>query len=99
MCCQQYLCREHLKEHDNLINDQLPILTDQINALSDQLNNSVLLESSCLTGLNQWREDAHRAVDQCYERKHRQFEELIQGRRDKQKKELDQMRVNFTELI
>ncbi|CAF4750729.1 unnamed protein product, partial [Rotaria sp. Silwood2] len=74
ICCQQYLCRDHLKEHYDLINSQLPSLADQINALSDQFNNSVLLESSGLTRLQQWREDAHRTVDQFYETKYRQFE-------------------------
>ncbi|CAF5069113.1 unnamed protein product, partial [Rotaria sp. Silwood1] len=80
-------------------NAQLPPLADQINALSNQFNNGVLLESSELTALKQWREDAHKTVDQFYERKYRQFEQVIQERKAKQKKELDRMRSNVNELI
>ncbi len=36
-CCQQYLCRDHLKEHDDLLNDQIEPLVDNINQLADQL--------------------------------------------------------------
>ncbi|CAF3889040.1 unnamed protein product [Rotaria sp. Silwood1] len=99
ICCQQCLCRDHLKEHYDLVNAQLPPLAHQINALSNQFNNGVLLESSELTELKQWREDAHKTVDQFYERKYRQFEQVIQERKDKQKKELDRMRSNVNELI
>jgi ribosomal protein L32 len=36
-CCQQYLCRDHLKEHDDLLNDQIERLVDDRNQLADQL--------------------------------------------------------------
>ncbi|CAF4054579.1 unnamed protein product [Rotaria sordida] len=98
-CCQQYLCRDHLKQHDDLIDAQLPYLADQINALSDQFNNSTLLESSGLTELNRWREDAHKTVDQFYERKCQQFRQVVQERQNKQRKELDRMRSNMNELV
>ncbi|CAF3644828.1 unnamed protein product [Rotaria sp. Silwood1] len=98
-CCQQYFCREHLKEHDDLMNAQLPSLADHINELSDQFNNGALLEPTGLTGLKQWREEAHKTVDQFYERKSRQFEQFIQERKDKQRKNLNQMRINMNELI
>ncbi|CAF1207679.1 unnamed protein product [Rotaria sordida] len=98
-CCQQYLCRDHLKQHDDLIDAQLPHLADKINVLSDQFNNSTLLESSGLTELNRWREDAHKTVDQFYERKCQQFRQVVQERQNKQRKELDRMRSNMNELI
>ncbi|CAF3013514.1 unnamed protein product [Rotaria sp. Silwood2] len=98
-CCQQYLCRDHLKQHDDLIDAQLPLLADQINALSDQFNNSTLLESSGLTELKRWRDDAHKTVDQFYERKCGQFGQFVQEKQDKQRKELDRMRSNLNELI
>ena len=88
-----------MKEHHDLVNAQLWPLADQINALSDLFNNVTLQEPSCLTSLDQWRKDAHTTVDQFYERKHRQFEQFVQERRNKQRKELEQMRVDVTELI
>ncbi|CAF2802593.1 unnamed protein product [Rotaria sp. Silwood2] len=97
--CQQYLCLDHLKEHDDLISAQLPPLADQINTLSNQFNKGVLIESSSLTELKQWREYAHRTVDQFYETKYRQFEQFIQERKDKQRKELDRIRSNVNKVI
>ncbi|CAM4870167.1 unnamed protein product [Rotaria socialis] len=99
LCCQQYLCRDHLKEHDDLIDAKLPPLVDQINTLSDQLNKGTSLESSCITALNQWRDNAHRTVDQFYERKRQQFEELIQEKRNRQKQEVIHIGSNVSELI
>ncbi|CAF1544888.1 unnamed protein product [Adineta steineri] len=99
LCCQQYLCLDHLNEHDKIINAQLPLLTDQINSLYNQLNNEVVIQPSNLTDLNQWRENAHHTIEQFYERKRQQFDELIQGRRNNQKKELNEMKMKFNELI
>ena len=36
-CCQQGLCMQHLKEHNDLLLSQLNPLVDQINGLGDQL--------------------------------------------------------------
>ncbi|UJR12740.1 hypothetical protein I4U23_016914 [Adineta vaga] len=99
LCCQQYLCLNHLNEHENLINSQIPLLTDQINSLSDQFNNNIEFEVSCFNDLNQWRENAHQTVEQFYQRKYEQYQEFIQMKRGKQKKEFNEMKINFNKLI
>ncbi|CAF4132386.1 unnamed protein product [Rotaria magnacalcarata] len=87
------------RKHDDLIDAKLPPLVDQINSLSDQLNKGTSLESFCVTALNQWRDNAHRTVDQFYERKRQQFEELIQEKRNRQKQEVIHVGSNVSELI
>ncbi|CAF1116149.1 unnamed protein product [Adineta ricciae] len=99
LCCDQYLCRDHLNEHDTLINAQIPLLMDQINSLSDQFNHDDGSEFAFLKDLEQWRENAHRAVDQFYEKNLQQCQQIIEIKRNKQKKEFDQMKLNFNELV
>ena len=99
LCCDQYLCRDHLNEHDTLINAQIPLLMDQLNSLSDQFNRDDGSEFVFLKDIEQWRENAHRTVDQFYERKLQQRQQVIQIKRSKQKKEFDRMKLNFNELV
>ncbi|CAF1503392.1 unnamed protein product [Adineta steineri] len=99
LCCQHNLCLDHLNEHNKQVNAELPLLTDEINSLSHQLKNSIVIEQSCLTDLNQWRENAHHSIDEFYKRKREQFEELMQRRRNNQKKEFNEMKIKFKEII
>ncbi|CAF1503418.1 unnamed protein product [Adineta steineri] len=99
LCCQQYLCIDHLNEHDRLINVQLEFSIDRVNSISEQFNNSVVIQPFNLTDLKQWCENAHHTIDEFYKRKREQFEELIQRRRNKQQQEFNEMKMKFKELI
>ncbi|CAF4276982.1 unnamed protein product [Adineta steineri] len=98
-CCQHNLCLDHLVEHENLIHAQIPLITDQINSLSHLLDDDIVIQPSCFIDLNQWRENALRTIEQLYEGKRQQLEDLIQRRRNKQQQEFDEMKMKFEELI
>jgi hypothetical protein len=85
ICCNQYLCIDHLKDHsDKQINSQLTSLNAEINILSDRFHHISLAEPYFLTTLDKWRSDAYRTIDRFYETQRRHFEQFIQENRDKQ---------------
>ncbi|CAF2538053.1 unnamed protein product [Rotaria sp. Silwood2] len=92
-CCQQNLCRFHLIQHADAINDSLTPLADKINLLLDQL---VSFDPPYLKQIETWRAEAHRTVDSFCNR-HRQ--ELIDDVREQQKNELDRLRQTLVELM
>jgi septal ring factor EnvC (AmiA/AmiB activator) len=94
------LCIDHLKDHVDKPNDiQLTSLTAEINILSDRFHYTPLVESCFLTTLDKWRTDAHRTIDRFYETQRRHFEQIIQQNRDKQRKEIDRLRLKLNDLI
>lgn len=99
ICCNQCLCIDHLKDHSNKQTDnQLISLTTEINILSDQFHRISLSEPNFLTTLDQWRSDAYRTIDRFYETQRRHFEQFIQENRQKQRKEIDHLRLKITDL-
>ncbi|CAF4238036.1 unnamed protein product, partial [Adineta steineri] len=90
ICCNQYVCIDHLKDHSNNQNDtQLTSLTTDLNILSDRIHYTPLVDSFFLTTLEKWRTDAYRTIDRFYETQRRHFEQFIHENRDKQRKEID----------
>jgi hypothetical protein len=91
---------DHLKEHpDNQSDIQLTSLITEINILSDHFDHISLVEPYFLTTLDKWRSDAYCTIDRFYETQRRQFEEFIQENRDKQQKDIDQLRLKINDLI
>lgn len=100
ICCNQYLCIEHLKEHADRQNDaQLNSLMTEVNILSDRLHHVSLVEPYYLKTLDKWRLDAYRAVDHFYENQRRYFEQFIHETQDKQRKEIDELRLQINDLV
>jgi hypothetical protein len=100
ICCDQYLCIDHLKDHsDKQNNTQLTSLTAEINILSDHFHHMSLVEPYFLKTLDQWRADSYRTIDRFYETQRRHFEQFIQENRDKQRKEIDHLRLKINDLI
>ncbi|CAF1020312.1 unnamed protein product [Adineta steineri] len=100
ICCNQYVCIDHLKDHSNNQNDtQLTSLTTELNILSDRIHYTPLVDSFFLTTLEKWRTDAYRTIDRFYETQRRHFEQFIHENRDKQRKEIDYLRLKITNLI
>jgi polyhydroxyalkanoate synthesis regulator phasin len=100
-CCNQYLCRDHFIEHDDLLNLKLNPLVDQINELADRLTGFDLnkLRNSSLEKLNQWREDYHHNVEIYYEQKCEEVNRFIEKILNTQREEIAQIRLQISELI
>ncbi|CAF3974716.1 unnamed protein product [Rotaria sordida] len=100
ICCNQYLCIEHLQNHSNKQNDhQLTSLITEINILSDRFHHVSLVEPYLITSLDKWRTDAYRTIDHFYETQRRHFEQFIKENHDKQRKEIDHLRLKINDLI
>jgi hypothetical protein len=98
-CCQQDFCMDHLNNHADLSKLHLPLLVDKINILFEQFHNVSPIEPSLFAELDQWRQEAHRAVDCFYERKKQEFQECLQEQRNKQKVKLDQLKNQINKLV
>jgi len=99
--CNQNFCREHMAEHDLVLNSQLNPLSDEINALGERLK-SINLENSIGDShqkLEQWRIDCHNKIDEFFEQKCRELNRSFSKRMEKQREELNRMRKTMTELI
>src|SRR5689334_12955101 len=78
-CCNQYLCRNHFIEHDDLLNFKLNPLVDQINELADRITgfNINQLRNYPLEKLNKWRDDCHRSIELYYKEKCQELNHFI----------------------
>ena len=96
ICCEKSFCMDHLAQHFNRVNNQLPPLSDKINGLSKRLLKFASIEPSYLVALEKWRNDAHEAVELYYEAKRR---DLVDDRREKLKKEVERVRSVMEKLM
>jgi hypothetical protein len=96
ICCDKCFCFEHLTQHFGRINNKVQPLADKINGLSKRLNKFASIEPSYLVALEKWREEAHRAVEQYFETKRRDY---VDDRRDKLKNEVERVRIRMDKLI
>src|ERR1700722_948450 len=100
-CCNQYLCRTHLNEHDDLLNSQLNPLVDEINILGDRLNaiNFQQMIGDSHEKLDKWRVDSHRMIDRFYQQKCEELDRCIAKTINKQREDIAQMRSKVARLI
>ena len=99
--CNQNFCREHMTEHDLILNSQLNPLSDDINALGERLK-TINLEKSkgdSHEKLEQWRVDCHKMIDFYFEQKRRELDRCIVKRMEKQREEIAQVRMKLSELM
>jgi hypothetical protein len=70
-CCKQYLCRDHLKEHDDLLNAQLEPLIDNANELFNWLKQFSIesLFEPIRMQLDQWKQSAFQSIERVYQEK------------------------------
>src|ERR1700722_7247019 len=70
-CCQNNLCRDHLIEHDDILNSQLNPLADEINVFSNRVIVLSLDEIShgSRQKFDKWRLDCHQMIDHYFEQK------------------------------
>lgn len=100
-CCQQNLCRDHLNEHDDLLNSRLNPIADEVNILKDRINNidRRTIFSNLQEQLNQWRTEAHRRVDSFYDEKRNQINTIIDAKLNNYTKAIDHIRITVKQLI
>ena len=88
-------------EHDLSLNSQLNPLSDEINALGERLK-SINVENTIGDShqkLEQWRTDCHKTIDHFFEQKCRELDRCIGKKMEKQREEINRVRVKMTELI
>src|ERR1700722_16884972 len=100
-CCNQYLCRPHFSEHDDLLNSQLNPLADDINILGDRLNaiNIQQMIGDSREKLDKWRVNSHKIIDRFYEQKCEELDRRINKIINKQREDIAQMRLKVARLI
>jgi hypothetical protein len=100
-CCQQGLCLQHLKEHNDLLVSQLNPLVDQVNEIGDRLK-SITIEtknSDCRQKLERWRMDCHKKIDDLFEQKCQEINTRLAEKMKKQKEEIDRIQSKIVSLI
>ncbi|CAF1285221.1 unnamed protein product [Adineta ricciae] len=78
-CCNQNLCRDHLNEHDDMLNSQLNPFADEVNQLSERLNciDVRQLIAYDTEQLLCWREHSHRLVEDYFNYKQQELDEYV----------------------
>ncbi|CAF1102260.1 unnamed protein product [Rotaria sordida] len=100
-CCEQYLCLQHLNEHNVSLISQLNPLTDEINALGDRLETLSIHDAiaNCRQKLEDWREDCHQKIDCLFEQKCQELDQLVNEIVGPHREELNQINLKITEFI
>ena len=92
-CCQQYLCRDHLQEHDDLLNSQLDPLVDNINQLSDRLKqfNTESFFEPIRIQLDQWKQSAFQSIERIYKHKSNEINQFINKQLENLRQQIKQI--------
>jgi len=100
-CCQQYLCRDHLQEHDDLLNAQVEPLVDNVNQICDRLQQidiNYLLQPIRIE-LDQWKQSAFQTIERIYEEKSNEINHLLTKQLENLRKQTEQIQKTLSELI
>ncbi|CAF2888407.1 unnamed protein product [Rotaria sp. Silwood2] len=100
-CCQQYLCLQHLVEHNALLISQLNPLTDEINALRNRFKTINIQKTigNNRQKLEEWREDCHKKIDCFFKKKCQELDQLVNEIVDQQQEKLNQIQTKIIDLI
>ncbi|CAF0949127.1 unnamed protein product [Rotaria sp. Silwood1] len=99
-CCQQYLCLQHLNEHNALLISTLNSLNDEINVLENRLE-TLNIDKAMVNSrekLEQWRQDCYKKIDCLFKQKCQELD-LVNEAIDQQREELNRIRLKIPELI
>ena len=100
-CCQQNLCRDHLNEHDDILNGQLNPYADEINELNDRVNhlNTRKLIDDLHKQLEQYQASCHEKINRFIEKKREQLTELIRNRINNHVAAIDQVKTTIKQRL
>lgn len=100
-CCKKNLCLQHLYEHNTLLVSQLNLLADEVNAFGDRLNRINLNEIAvdCRKKLEELRIDAHKLIDNFFEQKCQELNNLITPKINEQQEKMLQLKMKLAKLI
>ncbi|CAF0905197.1 unnamed protein product [Adineta ricciae] len=100
-CCNQNLCLEHLKQHNEANNAQLNPLADEINTLSADLIslNCDKLTQKSREKLDQWRENCFAKINEFYEKKCEELTRHCHKQIDVLQHDLEQIRSKICKSI
>ncbi|CAF0849424.1 unnamed protein product, partial [Didymodactylos carnosus] len=94
------LCIVHLKQHDDVLNDQLHPLVNEINSLAEKFSQidgpSILKREGAK--LQAWRQEAIRIVNGYYEQTYQGLEEFISETLAEGGEEIKRLRLNVRDL-
>jgi hypothetical protein len=100
-CCKQYLCRDHLQEHDDLLNAQLEPLVDNVNELCDRLKqfNIESLFQPIRIQLDQWKQSAFQLIERIYQEKSNEINQFINKQLNNLRQQTEQTQQTISQLI
>ncbi|CAF4365197.1 unnamed protein product, partial [Rotaria sordida] len=86
---------------NEFLNSQLNPLADSINALNHQFNTLCIHETTCdyHKKLEQWRLDCYKKIDQFFEEKCQEFDQLVADILNKQRDKLTNIQSDISKLI
>lgn len=94
-CCQLNLCREHLNEHDDILNNQLNPYADEINELHNRVNhlNTNQFMDDIYAQLNDYRRRCQEEIDRFITQKQQELTQLIQRKIENQMQAIGEVKT------
>ena len=100
-CCQQSICLQHLKEHNDSLISQLNPLVDEINDIGNRVKaiNIGTKLTDCREKLEEWRDDCHKKIDEFFEKKYQEMNRCVTEQVEKQREEVNRIQSKIATLI
>lgn len=100
-CCQQKICRYHLKAHRDLQISKVKPLIEQIGILENRIKDLDVenMISNARQTLEEWRLDCYKKIDQFIEEKCYQLTQYVIHKIDDHRTHINQMRSKLTQLL
>ena len=100
-CCHQLICKYHLSEHYNRLNDEFNQLVSELNTFSEYVRSfdkkKLTLESREI--LDQWRFQCHQKIDEIYDEKVRRIDTIITEKIDEQSAAMNKLESRVEKTI
>lgn len=100
-CCGENLCIIHLNEHNDMLNNRLNPLAEMISSLNNRME---MIDMSKIAQhyrgkLEQWRAESHRKVDEYFEQKSHQLNEIITEKLHEQREKIHGIQLKISHLL
>jgi hypothetical protein len=100
-CCQQNVCIVHLNEHNDILNSRLNPLVDIMNTLGSRIQSIDIRKTfgNCRQKLEQWRLESHKKIDEFFEQKCQELDQIIVEKLNEQQEEMNKIKSRIDELL